>query len=183
MQPRLRMHAFRRRLPLAAAILSGFATLPISAAELDVQVGRSFMSSRAGTDTVFVEAVFDEHRVGDSRFTWAPDISLGWIEGRDDSRRFEPHRYRIDDDVLLLAGGARLRYGDTDDWYRHFFFSFQLAAQDGRTRALSNSYEFVSTLGYTWHHLSLQIRHISDGGIRKPNWGETAILAGLGFDL
>jgi len=177
------MHAFHRRLPLAGAILSGFATLPISAAELGVQVGRSFMSSRAGTDAVFLEAVFDEHRFGDSRVTWAPDISLGWIEGRDDSHRFELDHYRTNDDVLLLAGGARFRYGDVDDWYRHFFFSFQLAAQDGRTRALSNGYEFVSTLGYTWHHLSLQVRHISDGGIRKPNWGETAVLAGFGFEL
>ena len=176
------MHIFHRLHILAAASFCLLA-LPAAATELNLEAGRSFMSSRDGTNAVFVEAVFDEHRFGDSLFTWAPDVSLGWIEGRDDSHRFEPHRYRIDDDALLLAGGARFRYGNADDWYRNLFFSFQLAAQDGRTRALSNGYEFVSTFGYTWHHLSLQVRHISDGGIRKPNWGETAILAGVGFEL
>jgi hypothetical protein len=177
------MHAFGHRLRMLAAALLGLAMLPAAAVELSVEAGRSFMSSRDGTDVAFVEAVFDEHPFGDSLFTWAPDASLGWVEGRDDTPRFEPHRYRIDDDVLLLAGGARLRYGSADDWYRNLFFSFQVAAQDGRTRALSNNYEFVSTLGYTWHHLSLQIRHISDGGIRRPNWGETALLVGVGFNL
>jgi len=179
------MHAFPRRLhTLAAALLLGTATLPAAAVEVDVEGGRSFMSSHGGTNAAFVETVFDEHGIGDSRFTWAPDVSFGWIEGRDDGRRrFESHRYRIDDDVLLLAGGARFRYGGPDDWYRNLFFSFQVAGQDGRTRALSSGYEFVSTFGYTWHRLSLQVRHISDGGTHKPNWGETAVLVGVGFDL
>ena len=177
------MPSFAHRLRLFAAALLCSAALPAAATEVSVEGGRSFMSSRDGTNAAFVEAVFDEHRFGESRFTWAPDFSLGWIEGRSDTQRFEPHRYRIDDDVLLLAGGARFRYGGADDWYRNLFFSFQVAAQDGRTRALSDGSKFVSTFGYTWRHLSLQIRHISDGGARKPNWGETAVLVGVGFDL
>ncbi|MBN8886940.1 MAG: lipid A 3-O-deacylase [Rudaea sp.] len=177
------MHVLLHRLRALAAASLAFLALPAAAAEWNLEAGRSFMSSRDGTNTVFVEAVFDEHRFGDSRFTWAPDVSLGWIEGRGDERRRESRRYRTDDDVLLLAGGARFRYGGADDWYRNLFFSFQVAAQDGRTRALSDGFEFVSTFGYTWHHLSLQLRHISDGGARKPNWGETAVLVGVGFDL
>lgn len=165
---------------LAAA--SALFALPATATELNFEAGRSFMASRDGSTTAFVEAVFDEHRFGDSRIAWAPDVSLGWIDGRNLPRGKNP-RYDTDERVLLLAGGARVRYGDPDDWYRNLFFSFQVAAQDGRTRALSSGYEFVSTLGYTWHHLSLQVRHMSNGGLRKPNWGETAVLVGVGFDL
>jgi hypothetical protein len=172
-----------RRWPskFAAAALCLFA-LPAVCAEISAEAGRSFMASQDGTNTAFVEAVFDEHRLGDSRIGWAPDVSLGWIDGRDLPRNGDS-RYGTEDRVLLLAGGARLRYGAADDWYRHLFFSFQLAAQDGRTRALSSAYEFVSTFGYTWHHMSLQVRHISNGGLHKPNWGETAVLVGFGFEL
>jgi len=176
------MLALRYRLRTLAAALLCFIALPATAAEVSVEAGRSFMASRDGTNAAFVETVFDEHALSDSRFTWAPDVSLGWIDGRDLPRGRNP-RYDTEDRVLLLAGGARFRYGGVDDWYRHLFFSFQVAAQDGRTRALSSGYEFVSTFGYTWHHLSLQLRHISNGGLRKPNWGETAVLVGVGFEL
>jgi len=176
------MLAFRYRLRTLAAALLCCIALPAAAAEVSVEAGRSFMASQDGTNAAFVEAVFDEHALNDNRFTWAPDVSLGWIDGRDLPHGRNP-RYDTEERVLLLAGGARLRYGGVDDWYRNLFFSFQLAAQDGRTRALSSGYEFVSTFGYTWHHLSLQLRHISNGGLRKPNWGETAVLVGVGFEL
>ena len=174
--------SFRPRWLAALAAAPLFFALPAAATELNLEAGRSFMASRDGSTAAFVEAVFDEHRFGDSRFGWAPDLSVGWIDGRNLPHSRNP-RYDTDERVLLLAGGVRLRYGEMDDWYRNLFFSFQLAAQDGRTRALSSGYEFVSTVGYTWHHLSLQLRHISNGGLRKPNWGETAVLAGIGFEL
>ena len=176
------MHALLLRLRSLAAAAFSLLALPTAAAELNLEAGRSFMASRDGTNAAFIEAVFDEHRLGDDRITWAPDVSLGWIQGRDLARSSDRH-YDTDERVLLLAGGARFRYGSAADWYRNLFFSFQLAAQDGRTRALSSGYEFVSSFGYTWHHLSLQVRHISNGGLRKPNWGETAVLVGAGFDL
>lgn len=176
------MLAYRDRWRAFGAALLGFAALPAAAAEVNLEAGRSFMASQDGTSTAYVETVFDEHALGDSRCAWAPDLSFGWIDGRNLPHNGNP-RYDTDERVLLLAGGARFRYGGVDDWYRHLFFAFQLAAQDGRTRALSSGYEFVSTLGYSWHHLSLQLRHISNGGLRKPNWGETAVLVGVGFDL
>lgn len=176
------MLAFRDWQRAFAVALLCFAALPAAAAEVNLEAGRTFMAAQDGTGTAFVEAVFDEHALSDSRFTWAPDVSLGWIDGRNLPRSDNP-RYDTDERVLLLAGGARFRYGGADDWYRHLFFAFQLAAQDGRTRALSSGYEFVSTFGYSWHHLSLQLRHISNGGLRKPNWGETAVLLGIGFEL
>ncbi len=176
------MFVIRHRWRAFLCALLGFAALPAAAAEINLEAGRSFMASEDGTDAAFVEAVFDPRTLGDSRFTWAPDVSVGWIDGRNLPHNPNP-RYDTDDHVLLLAGGARFRYGGVEDWYRNFFFSFQLAAQDGRTRALSSGYEFVSTFGYSWHHLSLQLRHISNGGLRKPNWGETAVLVGVGFEL
>src|SRR6185312_11098319 len=106
------------------------------------------------------------HRVGDSRWSWSPDVSLGWINGRDIAR-FRDNRYDTRDDAWLLAAGAR----------------FQPALNSGRTQALSSPYEFVSTLGWQGRRFSVQIRHVSNGDLHKPNRGETMALVGIGFDL
>ncbi|OOG48655.1 lipid A 3-O-deacylase [Rhodanobacter sp. C01] len=161
--------------------------LPAAAAvRVEIEAGRSYMDSYA-TNTAFVEGVFDEHRIGDSRFSWSPDVSLGWIDGRDiagyDNYRHDGHLYSTRDQSWLLAGGARFRYGDPGDWYRSLFFSFQPALHTGRTLALSTPYEFVSTLGWQGRHFMLGIRHISNGDLHSPNRGETMALVGIGFDL
>lgn len=168
-------------LRLACALSLAFLALPATAARLEIQGGRSYMDSYTAK-TVFVEAVFDERRLGDSRLSWAPDASLGWIDGRDTSR-FGEGRYSARDPVWLAALGARFRYGDPGDWYRSLFFSFQPALQHGRTQALSSVYEFVSTLGWQGQHVSVQIRHVSNGSLQGPNRGETMALLGVGFDI
>jgi hypothetical protein len=156
--------------------------LPAAAAtHLEIQGGRSYMDSY-GTNAVFVEGVFNEHAIGQSRFTWAPDVSVGWLNGRDVAR-YRNSEYTTRDDVYLLAAGARFHYGDTDNWYHHLFASIQPAAQSGRTQALSSGYEFVSTVGWQTEHFSLQIRHVSNAGLHEPNRGETMALVGVGFDL
>ncbi|WP_449427077.1 hypothetical protein [Rhodanobacter umsongensis] len=119
--------------------------LPAAAAvRVEIEAGRSYMDSYAA-NTAFVEGVFDEHSIGDSRFSWSPDVSLGWINGRDIAH-FDAYRYNTRDQVWLLAAGARFHYGDAGDWYHPLFLSFQPALHSGRTQALSSSYEFVSTL-------------------------------------
>ncbi len=168
-----------RALGLAVALAA--CSFPAAAAHLELQGGRSYMDSHA-TNAAFVEGVFDEHRIGNSRFSWSPDVSLGWIGGRDVAR-YRASRYSTHDDVWLLAGGARLHYGDSGDWYHPLFVSFQPAVQTGRTQALSSGYEFVSSLGWQGRHVSIQIRHVSNGGLHKPNRGETMALLGVGFDL
>ena len=155
--------------------------LPAAAAHLELQGGRSYMDSHA-SNAVFVEGVFDDHRIGNSRFSWSPDVSLGWIGGRDVAR-YRASRYATQDDVWLLAGGARLRYGDPGDWYGALFVSFQPAVHTGRTQALSSGYEFVSSVGWQGRHASIQLRHISNGGLHEPNLGETMALLGVGFEL
>ncbi|KRE97646.1 lipid A 3-O-deacylase [Frateuria sp. Soil773] len=166
------------------ALALGGAALSAQAAEtvhVEVQGGRSYTEDH-GANAAFVEAVFAPHRIGDSRFDWSPDLSLGWIDGRDVDR-YRGKRYGLDDRIALFAAGARFHYGDQGDWYRPLFFSFQGAAIDGRTRALSSGYQFVSTLGWQGRHVSFQLRHISNGGLHKPNGGETMALVGIGFDL
>lgn len=133
------------------------------------------------TNTVFVEGVTDDYRIGSSGFSWSSVVSLGWIDGRDIAR-FDGSRYSTRDQVCVLAGGARFHYGDTSDWYRPLFFSFQPALQTGRTQALSTPYEFVSTLGWQGRHFSVQVRHISNGNLHHPNRGETMALLGVAFD-
>lgn len=166
--------------PLAAAALA-FAALPAAAAHVELQAGRSYMDSHAA-NTVFVETVFDEHPLGDSGLHWAPDLSLGWIDGRG-MGRYDHARYGTRDAIWLAAGGVRLNAGSSADWYHHFFYSFQVALHGGRTQALSSAYEFVNTVGWQWRHVSFEIRHISNGGLHEPNRGETMALVGLGFDL
>ena len=163
---------------LAAFALAALSAQP-AAAEWDIEAGRSYMDSHAAT-TAFVEGVFDERPIGSSGFSWSPDISLGWIDGRDVAR------YRKDDpstkdDIWLLAGGARFHYGDADNWYHPLFFGFQGAVHTGHTQALSSTGEFVSTLGWQGRRFNVQIRHISNAGLHNPNRGETMALVGVAF--
>jgi hypothetical protein len=174
-----------RSLVRSAFALGLLAVLPATAAtaatRLEVQAGRSYMDSH-GTNAGFVEAVFAAQPLGHTRFTWSPDVSLGWIDGRNVAR-YDYSRYTTREAVALAAGGARFHRGDAGDWYQPLFFSFQVAATNHTTQALSSHYQFVSTLGWQAKHFSVSIRHISNGSLHAPNRGETMALVGLAFDI
>jgi Lipid A 3-O-deacylase (PagL) len=163
----------------AVLALSLLPALPAAAVQYQFQVGRSYMDSH-GTNAAFAEAVFDEHMFGASNFSWSPDVSLGWIDGRD-VPRYRYSRPGTDDNVWLAAGGLRFRYGDEASWYHSLFFSEQGAVHTGHTQALSSTGEFVSTLGWQARHFSLSIRHISNAGLHDPNRGATMALVGIAF--
>ena len=165
---------------LVALALAG-AALPAAAAHWELQGGRSYMD-RYGTNTAFVEAVFAPHPLGNSRLVWSPDVSVGWIEGRDVAR-YRGRPYDTADTVWLGAAGVRLHHGEADGERHPWFVSLQAAAISGRPRALSSGYQFVSTLGWQSRRFSLQLRHVSNGGLHHPNRGETMALVGIGFDL
>jgi hypothetical protein len=171
---------------IASALLAtAFFALPATAAtHIEVQGGRSYMDSHP-TNAFFIESVFNEYRIGDSNFSWSPDVSLGWINGRDGHavRRYATSNPSTTDDVWLLAGGARFHMGNESDWYHPLFLSAQVAGTSGSTQALSSHYEFVTTIGWQWKHLSFQVRHISNASLHEPNRGETMALVGVGFDL
>ena len=173
-------HAFSR-LRGALALLLATTALPAAAAHLEVQGGRSYMDDH-GANAAFIEATFAPHAIGQSQLDWSPDVSAGWINGRD-VNRYRHAEYDTSHSVALLAAGARFHYGAPDAWYRSLFFGFQLAGINQTTQALSSHYQFVSTLGWQGEHLSLQIRHVSNGGLNGPNRGETMALVGVGFDL
>lgn len=175
------MHVRLRVLAAGLAVALAACPPPASATHLEIQAGRSYLDEHA-SNTAFVEATFADHRIGNSRFRWSPDVSLGWIAGRD-VPRYRNNAITTRDQIWLLAGGMRLHYGDPGDWYQPLFLSFQPAVHSGRTQALSSAYEFVSSLGWQGRRLSVQIRHISNGGLHKPNLGETMALVGVGFDL
>lgn len=169
-----------RRLAFAVALL-GLPALSQAATRLEVQAGRSYMDSH-GTNAAFVEAVFAPHAIGSSRFTWSPDVSAGWIDGRS-LHRYQDSEYGIRNSVALVAAGARFRTTDESAWYHPVFFSFQVAGTNHTTMALSSHYQFVSTLGLQFDHVSLALRHISNGSLNGPNRGETMALVGVGFDI
>ncbi len=165
---------------LLAAVTLGVVALPATAAEWQVQAGRSYMNSY-GANAVFVDATWAPHPLGIGTLTWAPDATAGWIGGRD-LGQFRHARYGTSDDIWLGAAGARFRLGTEEDWYHPLYFSFQAALHTGRTQALSSAYEFVSTLGWQWRRFSFSVRHISNAKLHKPNRGETMALVGMRFD-
>ena len=144
-----------------------------------IQTGTSYMDSYS-TQVVFADALLDEHRIGDSLFSWSPDASIGWIDGRDISR-YRQNAYSTQDSIWIASAGGRFSYGNATDWYRSLFFSFQPAIHSGRTQALSSAYEFISTLGWQGRRFSFQLRHISNGSLHEPNRGETMALVGVSF--
>jgi len=167
---------------LAAVSLASVAVPAAAQTHLEIQGGRSYMDDH-GTNVFFLESVFDARQIGQSRFTWSPDVSIGYVKGRDLGHYADSHP-GTKNDVWVGAAGARLHYGSEGDWYRPFFFSFQVAGTaGGHTQALSSDYEFVSTLGWQYKNISFQIRHISNGSFQEPNRGETMGLVGIGFDL
>lgn len=175
------MRLYTRAWGIAAGLTLAVSALPAAAVSVQVQAGRSYMDSSA-TNALFVEGVFDAHRIGDSHWSWSPVVSLGWIEGRD-IVRFRGSRYATQQDAWLLAAGARIQYGEAGDWYRHLFLGFQPAYNSARTQALSSPYEFVSTLGWQGRRFSVQLRHVSNGDLHDPNRGETMALVGVRFEI
>jgi hypothetical protein len=128
----------------------------------------------------FVEALFDDHAIGHTGFTWAPDITAGWISGRDYPSGVI-HGYTTRDDIWLVAGGFRLHYGEAGAWYRPLFFSVQPEVHAGMTAAQSGNYEFLLTLGWQAAHWMFGVRHSSNAGLHGPNLGETMIVGGITF--
>jgi hypothetical protein len=176
----MRLRILPRRLAVLA--LLALPALPaVAGTRIELQAGRSYMDSY-GTNAAFVEGVFNEHRIGDTGITWSPDVSVGWIDGRD-VRRYRDSRYTTHQDAWLAAIGARFHFGPDDAWYHPLFFSFQPAFNNARTQALSSGYEFVSTLGWQGRHWSFQLRHVSNASLQEPNRGETMALVGLAFNL
>ncbi|MHC1479634.1 acyloxyacyl hydrolase [Frateuria aurantia] len=174
------MHLLKTLFTAGCAVVVGLLAHPVHATDLEFDGGKSLASSRS-TDAAFIEAAFHEYRLGNSVFTLAPDVSVGWIGGRNLSQRIDG--YGLRQDAWLFSAGGRLRVGQAGDWYHNFFLSFQPAANFGRTIALSSPLEFNTSIGWGWHHFDIRVRHISNAGYHEPNRGETMLLAGVHFSI
>jgi hypothetical protein len=135
-------------------------------------VGGYFTFPDAAT-TIFGEAVFGEHPLGNSSVTYAIDVNGGWIDGRD-IPYFNQFRYKTQDHIWMLAGCKQCVVSPT-------FFSFQPTLHTGRTQGLSSSYEFTSTLGWQGEHWMVALRHSSNAYLHMPNRGENMVLFGITF--
>lgn len=170
------------RLPLLRSAvvlaLTGLSATALADTRIEIEGGRSWTDSY-GTNTAWIETVFKDYQIGNSRFTLAPDVSLGFFNGRNVTR----YGNKDSADVWLLAGGVRFHYGAPGDWYHHLFWTTQVAAQAGRTLALSSGGEFVNSIGWQADRWSFQVRHASNAGIKGSNRGETMALVGLAFNL
>ena len=173
----MRMHPLTRG--LAAVLMFALPALPAMAARFELQGGVSYMDSYSAP-AAFGEVIFDEHSFGSSNFSWAPEITGGWIGGRD-LKRFDNGRYTTRDDIGLVGAGVRVHYGPSNAWYQRLFLSEQPVVHTGRTLALSSVYEFMTTVGYQGDHWMVGVRHISNASFHEPNRGETLAVVGIAF--
>jgi hypothetical protein len=181
----MKAKAVLRCLTLLALMLAGVARPAIAnGPAMSIEGGWSFMgldyTVNKSTAAAFVEALFDDHPIGSSAFTWASDVTAGWISGRDyPSEHYQGYTTR--DDIWLIAGGLRFHYGDASAWYRPLFFSLQPTLHSGQTVAESGNYEFTLTLGWQAAHWMLGVRHSSNADLHGPNVGETMLVGGITF--
>jgi len=132
-------------------------------------VGSGFTRSNSWSNAAFVDLVAPKRQADlFGGIEWSPMFTFGGIGG---VSRFG----RDDKTVWFLGAGARVQLPE------RFFASFELGAVAPRTPAFSSTYEFATSLGWQWERFVISVRHISNAGLKEPNFGETMILAGITF--
>ena len=64
---------------------------------------------------------------------------------------------------------------------QHLYASFGPALLRHQTSTLTSQYQFMTTFGYHHGPWFLAIRHLSNGGLRGANIGETVVVLGASF--
>ena len=100
-----------------------------------------------------------------------PVVSIGYVQGRDDVGN--------KDDVWLAGGGARWRLNN--ERWNPLFVETLVYGTHGSTNALSGNLQFGTAIGWSWEHVDVMVRHISNARIKEPNDGETMLLVGVTF--
>jgi len=77
--------------------------------------------------------------------------------------------------VWFVGAGARLQV------WKGFFASFEVGAISRQTPAFSSTYQFATSFGWSRDRFLISVRHISNAGLKEPNFGETTFLAGVSF--
>ena len=155
----------RHRLLLAFLML-GMSGGVAKAVNIDLTAGASVTSGERSTSVVAMDVLGTTRQWKD--IAVRPDVGLSYVSAR------QHQGGDFDRGVWVAAAGLRL-----PELWHHVFLSFQVGAATPRTPALSSTQQFVSSLGWSHHGFVILIRHISNGGTRKPNLGETMLLAGV----
>jgi len=134
---------------------------------LEAVVGRGSTFQNSWGNAGFVDFIGSERELARG-FSWSPMASVGAVEG---SKIFGDR----DKTVWFAGGGARLNV------WRGFFASFEIGAVSAQTPVFSSTYQFATSVGWRWEHLVLTARHISNGGLKDPNYGETMYMVGVSF--
>jgi len=118
-------------------------------------------------------------------------ISVGYT-GEHDSQRGQvynldwvPDSYSWD----FTAGAIRGTETRDTSWVaaayqivdQHLYASFGPALIRHQTSTLTSQYQFMTTFGYHHGPWFLAIRHLSNGGLRGANIGETVVVLGASF--
>ncbi len=143
--------------------------LVANAADFNLVAGPSITSGDRSTIAAF-GSVFADSATG--HFHFQPIATVGWV------RAHHTTREHLDHSVWVAGAGARLLSPSG-----HWFGSIQLARTTQRTDALSSRWEFIDSVGWQAGHLTLMLRHVSNGHLvgGAPNLGETMVLAGVRF--
>ena len=147
---------------------------PGRAADLSVEFGPSWSgkSGLGSTHAGFVQAASERtFTVLGERFELNPVATAGVVLGRDDpiDRR----------QVWLLGAGARIRRAGHGS--SHWFWESQAFVTARETASLSGHLQFGNGFGYAHRAWELKLRHLSNGGLDRPNHGETMLLVGYRF--
>jgi len=97
------------------------------------------------------------------------EVGALYIRGRRHSR------YDNAESVRLVHAGLRYERGNG------LTAGFAIGVQHGKTAALSGDPQFISSIGWRWDRVSLLLRHVSNGGLDKPNDGENFLQLGVRF--
>ena len=116
-------------------------------------------------------------------------ISVGYT-GQHDAHRgqvymldWQPQPWPVD----FTAGDIRGTQTRDTSWVvaayqivdKHLFASFGPALIRHQTSTLTSQYQFMTTFGYHHGDWFLAVRHLSNGGLRGANIGETVVILGL----
>jgi len=130
--------------------------------------GRGYTRGNSWSDAAFIDWVGGSRPLARG-FAWSPMATAGAIGG---VPRFGD---TYDRTVWFVGAGARLQV------WKGFFASFEVGAISRQTPAFSSTYQFATSFGWSRDRFLISVRHISNAGLKEPNFGETTFLAGVSF--
>lgn len=147
--------------------------LAASAATVTLQAGasESGKDNREAVPVFFAKILREEPLRLGHRFEARPFAVAGFVDGRDDPGER--------DSVWLAGAGFRATVAQRPE--KHWFVESQVMLNHPDTSSLSGSVQFGHGIGYSFGHVEVMLKHISNARLTGPNDGETMLMLGYGF--